>query len=82
KFGVMMFGLVLWGAGISSVFGASYTSMSFIRVFSKRITERARYLATVGFILITVVVYVMCGKPPAALLVFAGGFNGLILPLG
>ena len=22
------------------------------------------------------------GKPPAALLVFAGGFNGLILPLG
>jgi Mn2+/Fe2+ NRAMP family transporter len=24
----------------------------------------------------------MLGKPPAALLVFAGGFNGLILPLG
>nr|WP_279614102.1 divalent metal cation transporter [Pseudomonas sp. RGM 3321] len=82
NFGLMMFGLVLWAAGISSVIGASYTSMSFITVFSKRITERARNLATVGFILITVVVYVMWGKPPAALLVFAGGFNGLILPLG
>ncbi|PHX44396.1 hypothetical protein AO354_45240, partial [Pseudomonas syringae pv. syringae] len=82
NFGLIMFGLVLWAAGISSVIGASYTSMSFITVFSKRITERARNLATVGFILITVVVYVMWGKPPAALLVFAGGFNGLILPLG
>ncbi|KPX74271.1 Na+/proline, Na+/panthothenate symporter, partial [Pseudomonas amygdali pv. lachrymans] len=82
NFGLIMFGLVLWAAGISSVIGASYTSMSFITVFSKRITERVRNLATVGFILITVVVYVMWGKPPAALLVFAGGFNGLILPLG
>ena len=80
--GLMMFGLVLWAAGISSVIGASYTSMSFITVFSKRITERTRHLATVVFIFISVVVYLLLGKPPAALLVFAGGFNGLILPLG
>jgi len=81
-FGMMMFGLVLWAAGISSVIGASYTSMSFITVFSKKITERARHLATVAFIVICMAVYLMIGKPPAALLVFAGGFNGLILPLG
>ncbi|WP_268800654.1 NRAMP family divalent metal transporter [Pseudomonas huanghezhanensis] len=80
--GMMMFGLVLWAAGISSVIGASYTSMSFITVFSKRITERVRNLATVAFIVISLAVYMMLGKPPAALLVFAGGFNGLILPLG
>ncbi|WP_122423970.1 NRAMP family divalent metal transporter [Pseudomonas viridiflava] len=80
--GMMMFGLVLWAAGISSVIGASYTSMSFITVFSKKITERARHLATVAFIVICMAVYLMIGKPPAALLVFAGGFNGLILPLG
>ncbi|WP_338508027.1 NRAMP family divalent metal transporter [Pseudomonas poae] len=80
--GMMMFGLVLWAAGISSVIGASYTSMSFITVFSKRITERVRHLATVVFIVISLAVYLMLGKPPAALLVFAGGFNGLILPLG
>ncbi|CAG8865221.1 hypothetical protein PS627_01165 [Pseudomonas fluorescens] len=80
--GMMMFGLVLFAAGISSVIGASYTSMSFITVFSKHITERGRHLATVGFILIALIVYLTAGKPPAALLVFAGGFNGLILPLG
>ncbi|MBP1126181.1 MULTISPECIES: NRAMP family divalent metal transporter [Pseudomonas] len=80
--GMMMFGLVLWAAGISSVIGASYTSMSFITVFSKRITERVRHLATVVFIVISLAVYLMLGKPPPALLVFAGGFNGLILPLG
>lgn len=80
--GMMMFGLVLWAAGISSVIGASYTSMSFITVFSKKITERVRNLATVVFIVICMAVYLVLGKPPAALLVFAGGFNGLILPLG
>jgi Mn2+/Fe2+ NRAMP family transporter len=80
--GMMAFGLVLWAAGISSVIGASYTSMSFITVFSKRIDERVRNLSTVVFILIALVLYMMLGKPPAALLVFAGGFNGLILPLG
>ncbi|KTC43983.1 hypothetical protein AO262_20565 [Pseudomonas fluorescens ABAC62] len=80
--GMMMFGLVLWAAGISSVIGASYTSMSFITVFSKRITERTRHLATVVFIVISLAVYLVLGKPPAALLIFAGGFNGLILPLG
>ncbi|WXL25416.1 NRAMP family divalent metal transporter [Ectopseudomonas mendocina] len=82
KFGLMAFGLVLWAAGISSVIGASYTSMSFITVFSDIITERVRHLVTVGFILIALFAYLALGKPPAALLVFAGGFNGLILPLG
>ncbi len=80
--GLLMFGLVLWAAGISSVIGASYTSMSFITVFSKNITERGRNLATVVFIVVALAVYLLIGKPPAALLVFAGGFNGLILPLG
>jgi len=80
--GMLMFGLVLWAAGISSMIGASYTSMSFITVFSSKINERARNLATVGFIFIALIAYLILGKPPAALLVFAGGFNGLILPLG
>ncbi|MFR0716102.1 NRAMP family divalent metal transporter [Enterobacterales bacterium BD_CKDN230030183-1A_HGKHYDSX7] len=80
--GLIAFGLVLWAAGISSVIGASYTSMSFITVFSKQINERIRHRATVCFILVALAVYLTAGKPPAALLVFAGGFNGLILPLG
>lgn len=82
EYGLRVFGLILWAAGISSIIGAAYTSMTFITVFSKHITERARNLCTVGFVLIALAIYLLIGKPPAALLVFAGGFNGLILPLG
>jgi len=82
KYGLRVFGLILWAAGISSIIGAAYTSMTFITVFSKTITERARNLCTVVFVLIALAIYLLIGKPPAALLVFAGGFNGLILPLG
>ncbi|WP_295468397.1 NRAMP family divalent metal transporter [uncultured Pseudomonas sp.] len=82
EYGLRVFGLILWAAGISSIIGASYTSMTFITVFSKNITERARNLCTVVFVLIALAIYLLIGKPPAALLVFAGGFNGLILPLG
>lgn len=82
EYGLRVFGLVLWAAGISSIIGAAYTSMTFITVFSKNISERARNLCTVVFVLIALGIYLSIGKPPAALLVFAGGFNGLILPLG
>jgi Mn2+/Fe2+ NRAMP family transporter len=82
EYGLRVFGLILWAAGISSIIGAAYTSMTFITVFSKHITERARNLCTVVFVLIALAIYLLIGKPPAALLVFAGGFNGLILPLG
>ncbi|GAA3592804.1 divalent metal cation transporter [Klugiella xanthotipulae] len=82
EFGLRAFGLVLWAASITSVIGAAYTSISFVTVFNGRITERGRNLATVGFILISLVVYLLLGTAPAALLVFAGGFNGLVLPIG
>lgn len=82
EYGLRVFGLILWAAGISSIIGAAYTSMTFITVFSKNITERARNLCTVVFVMIALAIYLSIGKPPAALLVFAGGFNGLILPLG
>ncbi|KAB0546154.1 divalent metal cation transporter [Pseudomonas argentinensis] len=82
ELGLRAFGLILWAAGITSVIGAAYTSMSFITVFNKSITERGRNLATVVFIAISLGVYLMLGTPPAGLLLFAGGFNGLILPIG
>ncbi len=63
--------------------GAAFTSVSFITVFSKTgMTERTRNWWTVGFILVSLAVYVTLGTAPAALLVFAGGFNGLVLPIG
>jgi len=83
EFGRRAFGLVLWAAAISSVVGAAYTSVSFFDAFSARLNPpRPRAWATVAFIAVTTVIYLLIGTAPAALLVFAGGFNGLILPIG
>nr|WP_226083435.1 NRAMP family divalent metal transporter [Mycetocola spongiae] len=82
EFGLRAFGLVLWSAGITSIIGAAYTSISFITVFNEKITLRGRNLATVVFIVVSAVIFAFLGTAPAALLVFAGGFNGLILPIG
>jgi len=80
--GLRLFGLILWAASITSSIGAAYTSITFVDVFKKGITSYGQRLATVVFILIGLVVYLILGRAPTALLVFAGGFNGLILPLG
>ncbi|GLZ01973.1 NRAMP family divalent metal transporter [Actinoplanes sp. NBRC 103695] len=83
QFGLRAFGVVLWAAAITSVIGAAYTSVSFLDAFSRRFAEpRTRNLATVIFILVSAVIFLILGTAPAALLVFAGGFNGLILPIG
>jgi Mn2+/Fe2+ NRAMP family transporter len=83
EFGLRAFGVVLWAAAITSVIGAAFTSVSFFDAFSPRLAEpRARTWATVAFIAVTTVVFLLIGTAPAALLVFAGGFNGLILPIG
>ena len=80
--GMRAFGLVLWAAGISSVIGAAFTSVSFMVVFNKNLDQRRRNWATIVFILVGVTAYLILGTTPVALLVFAGGFNGLILPIG
>ncbi|AJZ88702.1 NRAMP family divalent metal transporter [Cedecea neteri] len=82
SFGVQLFGFIFWAAAITSVIGAAYTSVTFMTVFNKQMGERQRSIATVIFIAVSLVVYLMLGTAPAALLVFAGGFNGLILPIG
>lgn len=79
--GMRVFGLVLWAAAITSVIGAAYTSVSFLTVF-RPMDDRARNIATVIFITVSLVVYLSLGTAPAAILVFVGGFNGLILPIG
>ncbi len=82
EFGLRIFGFILWAAAITSVIGAAYTSVSFMTVFRKSFTERQRSIATIVFIALSLVVYLLMGTAPAALLVFAGGFNGLVLPVG
>jgi len=81
--GMRLFGLVLWAASITSVIGAAYTSITFVDVFKRGgMTPARQRMATAVFILIGLLAYLALGKTPTALLVFAGGFNGLILPLG
>ncbi len=78
--GMRVFGVILWAASITSVIGAAYTSVSFVT--KSTTTDRTRNLITVGFIAFCTVAYVLIGQAPQQLLIFAGAFNGLILPVG
>ncbi|WP_432510373.1 NRAMP family divalent metal transporter [Kineococcus sp. SYSU DK001] len=81
--GIRIFGAIFWAAAITSVIGAAYTSSTFLSTFSRRLSGGwPLQLTTVGFIVVSLAVYLAIGTAPAALLVFVGGFNGLILPIG
>lgn len=77
--GLRIFGIVLWGAAISSVVGASYTSVSFFKTFHPWLQRRERWCISV-FIICATAVFVWLGKP-TELLLLAGAINGLILPV-
>ena len=79
--GLRVFGVVLWAAAITSVIGASYTTVSFLTSRTGT-SERVRTALVCGFIAFTTLVFVVVGTAPATLLVFAGAFNGLLLPFG
>jgi Mn2+/Fe2+ NRAMP family transporter len=78
--GMHLFGVILWAASITSVIGAAYTSVSFLT--TSKTAPRTRNLLTVGFIAITTVIYLLIETTPVKLLIFAGAFNGIILPIG
>lgn len=80
--GYRLFGVVFWAASITSVIGAAYTSSSFFAVFSRRFDLSARRWITIGFIAVSLALFVVWGAAPATILVFVGGFNGLVLPIG
>ncbi|WP_313194025.1 divalent metal cation transporter [Shinella zoogloeoides] len=80
--GLRLFGIIFWAAAITSVIGAAYTSVSFITVFKHDVSEHTRNMATVLFIAVSLLSYLLMTTPPAAMLVFVGGLNGLILPIG
>ncbi|WP_414122634.1 NRAMP family divalent metal transporter [Corynebacterium nuruki] len=77
--GLRMFGIVLWAAGLSSVVGAAYTSVSFIT--TQKTQPRNRNILTVIFIAACAVLFLILGTAPQTLLIFAGAFNGVILPI-
>ncbi|CAH0123177.1 MULTISPECIES: NRAMP family divalent metal transporter [unclassified Microbacterium] len=81
--GLRIFGAIFWAAAISSVIGAAYTSATFLSTFHKRFLGGwSLQWATIAFIVVSLIVYLLIGTAPAAILVFVGGFNGLILPIG
>lgn len=79
QIGYKIFGVVIWCAAITSVVGSAYTSVSFLRSFHQTIDSKHRYI-TVGFILISTLIFVVVGKP-IQILVFVGTLNGFILPI-
>lgn len=77
--GEVIFGIILFSAGISSVIGAAYTSASFLKTFHP-VLEKYNNLVIVAFIVFSTIVYAFIGQP-VMLLILAGSLNGLILPL-
>ena len=80
--GVRVFGIILWAASITSVIGASYTSVSFLAGFSRRLEARRNLVTVALHRVLGTAVYLALGKAPVTLLVLAGALNGLILPVG
>lgn len=79
--GEILFGVIMWSAAITSVIGASYTSTSFLKVLGAWVTRWERWVVC-GFIAISTVILLIAQTTPVKLLIFAGAFNGLILPFG
>ena len=79
QIGYRFFGLVLLCAAVTSIIGCAYTSVSFLKTFSKTIASNEKWFI-VGFIALSTVVMALIGQP-ATLLVLAGALNGLILPI-
>lgn len=77
--GYKVFGVVMWAAAISSVVGAAYTSVSFIRTFNKWIDANYRWFV-IAFIIFSTFVFAVVGQPVKTLIV-VGTLNGLILPI-
>lgn len=77
--GYRIAGVVLWAAAITSVVGASYTSVSFLRTLFKFVDDYYRFWI-IGFILASTSILATVGRP-VTLLIVAGSLNGLILPL-
>jgi len=79
ELGFRIFGVVLWSAAISSVVGASYTSVSFFKTFHPVFIRYERICISI-FIVLATAIFVLLGKP-TQLLILAGAINGLILPV-
>ncbi|HWI49091.1 MAG TPA: NRAMP family divalent metal transporter [Rummeliibacillus sp.] len=79
EFGYRIFGVIMWAAAITSVVGAAYTSVSFIKTFHPLLEKYQNWLI-IAFIVLSTVTFAIIGKP-VNVLILAGALNGLILPI-
>lgn len=79
EIGYRIFGVVMWSAAVTSVVGASYTSVSFLRTLSRTVENRQRAVI-VAFTLLSTLIFLGIGRP-VQVLVLVGALNGLILPV-
>ena len=79
QIGYKFFGVVLWCAAITSVIGASFTTVSFWKTLVPVVNRNEKtFIST--FIVFSTLVFVSIGQP-VKLLILAGAVNGIILPL-
>lgn len=79
EIGYKFFGVVMWSAAITSVVGASYTSLSFFKTLHPIISKYYRIIVS-AFIIVSTILFCLVGHP-VGLLIMAGAVNGLILPI-
>lgn len=79
EIGYKIFGVVIWCAAITSVVGAAYTSVSFLRTFHPNFEKYNRQII-ISFIIFSTIIFVLVGKPVKTL-VFVGMLNGFVLPI-
>lgn len=79
EMGYLFFGIVLWSAAITSVAGASFTSVSFWKTLVPVVGRNEKMVISL-FVICSTIIFVVVGNP-VKLLVLAGAVNGLILPV-
>ncbi len=79
EIGYKFFGVVLWCAAITSVIGASYTSVSFWKTLMPVLAKNEKIIISL-FIITSTIIFVIVGNP-VNLLIKAGAINGIILPI-
>src|SRR5699024_10245466 len=78
EFVLRAFVLFIFVAGLSSIIGASYSSITFAT--TQRVAPRIRNLLAVVFVIGCTILLVVLNSAPLKLLIFADAFNGIIVP--
>jgi Mn2+/Fe2+ NRAMP family transporter len=77
--GLKFFGVVMWSAAITSVVGASYTTISFWKTLVPTVKKYEKLVISI-FIVLSTIIFISVGNP-VRLLILAGAVNGIILPV-